>query len=231
MALTQSVLNQQQLSAIDPSWVLLDTCSTVSMYCNADLVHHITPCPENQELNIVTNGGSETFPYIATSKLLPVPVHFNPHSLANILSPSDVANIPGARLTMDTEIERAIVLHINDETITFHECKDGLHYYDTSTNKHSSTSFTGYSEQSLQFLQSVQENKQHYSQRQIAGADTARHIQAAIGFPGTTAFTNIIRNNLVRNSTITPDGIFRADRIYGPAPPLLQGKSIKSKPH
>ena len=36
--LTQFIMNQQELSTINPKWILLDTCSTVSIFRNKDLV-------------------------------------------------------------------------------------------------------------------------------------------------------------------------------------------------
>ena len=234
VTLAQFVLSQQELASINPNWILLDTCSTVSVYCNKKLVKDIHPCPPNQELHIVTNGGSESFPYTATANLLPISVHFNPHSLANILALSDVANIPGARLTMDTQIERAILLHINDAVYKFLECKDGLYYYDTSSDKNNiTTSLAHYNDFSLShscFLQRVDENKSFYTRRQIEGADTARKLQASIGYPSTTFFKHLVQHNHLRNCGITADDISRAERIYGPPPPLLQGKSTRTTP-
>ena len=205
VTLTQFVLNQQQLATINPNWILLDTCSTVSVFCNRKLIHDIQPCEPNQELHIITNGGSETFPYTATSNLLPIPVHFNPHSLANILSLSSVANIPGARITMDTHVEKAILLHVNGQTYKFLECQDGLYFYDTKhLPNHSNTMLSNYSApSSYHFLQRVDDNKAFYTRRQIEGADTARRIQASIGFPSTPVFKQIIQNNLIRNCGIT----------------------------
>ena len=229
VVLAQFVLSQHELTSINPNWILLDTCSTVSVYCNEHLVHNLKPCQPHQELDIITNGGSETFTSMATANIVPITVHFNPRSLANILSLGDVANIPGARLTMDTEVERAILLHVNGDIIKFHECKDGLYFYDTGAHKHSNATVSPYTS-SHSFVQRVDHNKALYSRKQIAGADTARRIQAAIGFPSTEAFKNIVSTNLIRNCGITADDITRADRIYGPPAPILQGKSTRSQP-
>ena len=113
----------------------------MSIYCNKDLAHTIAPCDKHQELNIITNGGSKVFQYMAAANLLLVLVHINLSSLANILSLSDVANIPGVWLTIDMEVEHAILLHVDNNIIKFHECHDGLYYYDINPNKCSNTSF------------------------------------------------------------------------------------------
>ena len=232
VTLTQFVLNQHELSTIDPTWILLDTCSTVSVFCNKELVTNITPCAEGDELHIITNGGSEIFKNTASLNLLPLQVHFNPASLANILSLSDVANLSGARVTMDTSQARAITLHYNNKKFLFQECQDGLYYYDTNHN-HSNTQFLNYSQTSPSspvFIQSVANNKLRYTHSQIEGADRARKLQAAIGWPSTPFFKHIVQNNLIRNCNITPDDISRAINIYGPPTPLIQGKSTRTPP-
>ena len=196
--------------------------------CNPELVKDIEDCPSGDELTVITNGGSEISKQRATAKLLPIDVHFNPHSLANILSLRNVANIPNARLTMDTAVDHAILLHVNDEIIRFTECRDGLYYFDTNHN-HSNPPLTQYPND-VTLLNMVQTNKQHYSTKEIKGADTARKIQASIGWPSTETFKTILTNNQLRNSNITADDISRAKRIYGPPPPLLMGKSTRSTP-
>ena len=222
--LTQFVLNQQERGTICSSWVLLDTCSTVSVFCSKDLVTDIQACTQDNALTVISNGGTEYFDKTATAKILPINVHFNSESLANILSLSDVANLPGARLTMDTNIDRAILLHYNGDTIQFKECRNGLYYYDTNVI-HSKPVLSPYS-----LLNTVADNKLHYSQKEIKGADVARKIQASMGWPSSQSFKHMINNNLIRNCGITSDDVSRAERIYDLPPPILKGKSTRSKP-
>ena len=226
---TQFVLTQQDHELINKSWILLDTCSTVSVCCNKSLVSNIKPCPKNDELTIVTNGGTQVFDNTADLNLLPLKVHFNEHSLANILSLSDVANLPGARVTMDTDLDRAIILHYNGQTLRFRECTDGLYFFDTDTlNKtHNSSKnlLTQYSKQKASFIHLVKHNKEFFTQREINGATKARTLQSQIGWPSNTGFKNIICNNLIINSGVTLDDVTRADFIFGTPTPLLKGKN------
>ena len=229
VTLAQFTLTQQSLEIINRNWLLLDTCSTVSVCCNKALVHDITTVTGNDELTIITNGGSQIFKQTATLNILPLPVHFNSNSLANILSLSDVANLPGARITMDSTVEKAINLHHNGVTLKFEECSDGLYFLDTSKYNPTKPSVTSYSK-SLSLLQTVNSNKEFYTKREIKGAEKARALQAQIGWPGTSAFKNIISSNLIRNSGITVDDVSRAEHIYGIPAPLLQGKMTRTKP-
>jgi hypothetical protein len=230
---TQFVLTQKDHEIIDKSWILLDTCSTVSVCCNKSLVSNIVPCTPNDELTIVTNGGTQVFDNTADLNLLPLRVHFNEHSLANILSLSDVANLPGARVTMDTDIDRAIILHFNGKTLRFHECADGLYFFDTKSldrQRNSKNLLTQYSTNKASFIQSVKSNKEFFTKREIDKAQQARNLQSKIGWPSNSGFKTIIRNNLLINSGITVDDVNRAELIFGIPTPLLKGKMTRSNP-
>ena len=64
-------------------------------------------------------------------QLLPLNVHFNSTSLANILSLSEVES--HYQVTMDTTFESAFNVHINDHTILkFLKCGTVLYYFDTA---------------------------------------------------------------------------------------------------
>ena len=220
-------LTQKKLELINKNWILLDTCSTVSVFCNDDLVTDIDDCLPGDGITVVTNGGSEHFKQIANLKLLPMRVHFNPDSIANILSLSDIANLEGARLTMDSSVERAINLHVNDSIIQFHECSDGLYYFDASKHNYNNHTVTPYC---TTLVQTVKSNKALYSKRDIQGADRARALQQQLGWPSDSAFTRIINDNLIQNSSVDIYDIQRAKHIYGTATPLLKGTMIRTKP-
>ena len=215
----------QNDSSIPSSWVLLDTCSTASVFCNSMLVNDLVVCSEDEELMIQTNGGGQSFDLKSTMKLFPIDVHFNSESMANILSLKDVAEMEGARITMDTLEERAITVHFQGNAYRFMEHKEGLYYLDINDIK-SNTKVSPYS-----FLGSVKDNKSYFTDNEIKGADEARQIQQEIGWPSITAFRNIIKNNLITNPEITIDDVNRAELIYGPATPLLQGKMTRVKPN
>ena len=57
----QFILNQSEGAHINPNWLLLDTCSTVSVVCNLVIVTNIRPCNNGEDLHIVTNGGTQFF--------------------------------------------------------------------------------------------------------------------------------------------------------------------------
>jgi hypothetical protein len=209
VTLTQFSLTQNEMEIIDQNWILLDTCSTVSVCCNPKLVDNITPVANDDGMTIVTNGGSQFFDKTADLKLLPLKVHFKQDSLANILSLSDVANLQGARITMDSEVEHAILLHYKERVYKFRECRDGLYFLDTNANNYSNQTITAYSDPTKQasFVQTVNSNKEFYTKSEIARANKAQLLQSQVGWPSTQAFIKYINNNLITNSGITSDGI------------------------
>ena len=212
---------------ISRSWILLDTCSTNSVVSNPNLVSNIRQCNENETLRINTNGGTKVYNQIGDLNLLPLRVHVNETSLANILSLKDVANVSGAKVTMDTSQSRSIqVLLKNNTSITFLEAHNGLYYMDTSDPmKHINVPINGYS-----FLSTVKSNKTSFTTQQIKGADRACSLQAILGWPSTTDFKSAVASNFIKNSPVTINDIDRAEFIYGPALPTLQGKMTRKQP-
>jgi len=97
ISLTQSNDNAVM---VDPYWILLDICSTNRVISNVGLVKNVRDCKPDDVLKIHTNGGVQTFHQIGDLKFLPLTVHVNPASMANILSLKEVANLDGVRVTL-----------------------------------------------------------------------------------------------------------------------------------
>ena len=212
---------------ISKSWILLDTCSTDSVVNNLSFVTDIRDCNEQETLKIHTNGGALAFTKLGILKFLPLSVHVNESSMANILAVSDVAAIDGVRLTMDSEQEKSISVHLPDGMVySFLQNDDGLYFFDTSNpGNHIKSSSNHYS-----FLSTVAENKQIFTRSQIAGADTARKLQAILGWPSVQDYRKYVAYNHIKNSPVTINDIDRAEHIYGPAMPILQGKMTRTTP-
>ena len=68
---------------------------------------------------VYTNGGSKNFTKMAPFKLLPMEVHFNPESMANILEIRVVASILGVYISMDSKKERVIIVEYKNHIIKF----------------------------------------------------------------------------------------------------------------
>ena len=223
------MLTQDDSFHIPKSWVLLDTCSTCDMSNNPDLVTHIRACTPNEVLLAYTNGGSQKFEQIADLRILPIAVHFKKNSMATILSAKTVSEIKGARLTMDTQVNKNITLALEDgRSIIFSPYKNGLYYFDTNTsvtNPKSKLELENYS-----FLNTVSDNKQYFSAQEIKGADTSRKLQEYLFFPDANTFKGYVNQNLLTNCEITADDINRGELIYGPLEPYIEGHTVRHTP-
>ena len=80
---------------ISKTWIFLDSCSVNTVFKNSDLVANIRTGSVNEELRMLTNGWSVTYKDVADCKLLPLKVHFNKDSLANVLFFKQFSKIPG----------------------------------------------------------------------------------------------------------------------------------------
>jgi hypothetical protein len=84
--LTQSAI-EDRYNAIPKHWIFLDSQSNISVFNSQHMISNIRPSP--QEVCSMTNGRQQTSTMIGDFKSLGV-VWFNPNSIANILSLSDV---------------------------------------------------------------------------------------------------------------------------------------------
>ena len=205
-------------------YVLLDSDSTVSIFCNPALLTDIHDVEE--PLYLETNGGGyQVSTQMGTVKDIG-PVWYNPNSIANILSLAQVRLV--RRVTMDTDDLPAFHVHKLDGTGTtvFAEHESGLYLFDASKNatstvaNHSNAPIIAYS-----YLQTVADNKSKFTARQVAAADDARKLYRLLGRPGHTRFLTTLRENHILNCPITVDDARRAEQIYGQDIAFLKGKT------
>ena len=93
---------------------------------------------------------------------------------------------------------------------------DDLHYHSTKNRE-------------ITLVQTVQENEEGYSQRQIQDAKEARDLYAKVGYPSARDFKTIISKNLILNCPLTASDVVRAENIYGQDIHALKGKITRTK--
>jgi hypothetical protein len=159
---------------IPPTWILLDSQSTVSVFNNRHLLSDIQTSPRT--LRVHTNRGTRLSTQMGHVQNFGH-VWFNPNSLANILSMAEVRKV--CRITMDTSVEPAMSVHPRDGSIMkFNEYKSGLYYFDTAAPK--TPNSTSFNVNAYLFLNTVEQTKQAYTRRKIEGADRARELYKEI---------------------------------------------------
>ena len=100
-------------------------------------------------------------------------------------------------MTYDSCKEKVFVVH-NTSTgdKKFIRSKGGLHYYDIGLNNNNKFSL----------LQTVHDNKQEFTKKEIAKANKARDLYIVIGRPGYQVFYNMLQRQLITNCDITMGG-------------------------
>ena len=219
--------SQHIMNILNKWWILIDTCSTCCVTNNPALLTSIQNCNKQDELNVITNGGSMRYNQMGKMKLLPLELHYNEQSLATILSFKAIVSMPGVHVSYDNLVEDAFhVILPNQFVLKFQPCENGLYYID-STKLNISQPIK---HANINLLSTVAQNKSFWTQKEIKGANDAREMQEALAWPGTNTFKHYIKNNLITNTSITTDDITRAELIAGPAEPILAGKMTRLPP-
>ena len=217
--------------SIPRSWLLLDSCSTDNVFNNGDMIGDIVGCTDDECLLMNANGGTMDYTLKSTLKMFPLPVYYNENSIANVISLFDLIQIDGIEITLDSKKAYGFNVVYGGKLYYFAPFENGLYYFDTREearsveNTNTNTDVSSYS-----LLQTIDDNKQFYTDREIKGAERARLLQEELGWPSDTHFNTILSENLITNSEITIDDAARAKHIYGPAKPLLQGQMTRSTP-
>ena len=206
-------------SGIDPSWVLLDSQSTISVFKNCDMLTNIRP--SDHVLRAVTNGGFQDSTLIGDFPNLGA-VWFNPASIANILSLSHVRQV--CRVTMDTSVDPSMIVHrLDGSRMIFREHACGLFVFDPVFNDHHAAD-TDYT-----MLSTVRDNKKLFTPRDVlANADAARRLYRLLGRPSDAEFLKILGSGSLLNCPVTAADAQRATTIYGPDVASLKGKTTRT---
>ena len=104
------------------------------------------------------------------------------------------------------------------------ECEDG--YYtqdlDEEVTKYLVFPYCG--------VQTVSENIEGFTDRQVQRANKARAAYHMAGAPGMKAFRTSVRSGLFKNFDITEKDVIMAEKIYGPGSSVLKGKTKRPTP-
>jgi hypothetical protein len=196
--------------------LLLDSCSSVNLVCNANLLHDIATV--EQHMHVRCNAGVRSTNQQGYLGNFPDPVWFNPDGAANILSLSSVKR--HYRVQFDSEGDDAfIVSNREGNTMRFTPTKNGLYSISDPSNKKTQ----------WLFFNTVTENKQLYSKREQKAAIQARTSQNIMMFPSTRQYMNIADKSLLRNNPIERADIVAAEDIYGSNIGSLKGKTVTHK--
>ena len=211
--MAQFTLQQQRHPVPDMKKVIvLDTGSSDNLFANKDLMDNVRPGPHS--IGMTTNAGE-----IVTNVRGDIGIFgqaWQEDSAAtNVLALSKVAD--KHRVTYDSAIEDAFNIHTPRKIMKFKRSVNDVYVYDPYNP-------------TVNMVQTVAENMEFYTPRQIARAKRAREFLQATGPPTVKDLRTIVRTNIMADCPVTEEDIALAEDIFGPDIGSIKGKTVRKKP-
>ena len=169
--------------ALPTTWLLLDSCSTTNMISNKSWLRNIHN--DGTSISVRCNAGKIRLTHKGYFGSYPEPVWFHPHGIANIMSLDNVAKY--FRITMDTEADNAMLLHMdNGLTTKFIPNGKGLYHHNLNTDDGGLWTF----------ITTVADKADKYTHRAIQRARAARRFQNIIMRPGARQLMDVAVSHL-----------------------------------
>jgi hypothetical protein len=77
-------------------------------------------------------------------------------------------------------------------------------------------------------VNTVEGNREGYTDRAFGAAKQARHAQGMVRCPSEKDFKDMVSSNMIRNCPVTLKDIDAANNIFGPNVASMKGKTVRS---
>ena len=161
---------------------------------------------------------------------LPLTVHHNPYSVANVFSCHDLDSIPGAYVYHNGKVDQDFYLIFDTgRVIRFIHCEEGhIYYYDADRPKNHEMKMDD-----LNLAQTLVNRKtaiKKMSKAAVLKAQKARSYQELLVFPSTADFREYVENTDVENLNITVEDVDRSVVLFGEPVASIRGKFKRPTP-
>ena len=216
---------------IDALWILLDTASTVTIFCNAIYLRNIRKA--KQATTIHTSGGTIVATLEGYLPFLRRWVAYHPDCLGNILSFRDVLDVH--HVSLNSRQSRSFIVHCLHgdsgrvtKKVHFRPSGTGLFYFDPVVDYNrtfkrfpeslnslsvSSNSSSNSEDGNVEVLNNqvevkantLEENLKAFSARQRTGIEKAREVYVEVGRPSNDKFLRIVKYRQLPNIPISEE--------------------------
>ena len=196
--------------------ILLDSQSSVDLFCNPALVSNLTR--SEQALHLSTNAG-----VLKTDLQAEVPgygkVWYHPKAIANVFSLARMAD--KYRVQNDSIVEDAFIVHGPNRQVKFHRISGNLYIW--VPNKQDIQAGTA-------LVNTLQENKSFYTDRQIQKAKLAKKLLSSMAYPTIDQLKAMVWMNLIQDNPVTLEDVDLIEKVYGKDVPTIKGKTTRKAP-
>jgi hypothetical protein len=195
--------------------ILLDSQSTMDLFCNAALVSKTHKSTTSMRLKI--NGGTMVVTWKATMPGYNKDVWFSTRAITNIIALSNL--IQQYRVKYDSDDKMFVVHRESQGKPNMEFCMQtcGVHYYDPRNEKH------------LAFVNTVSENKEGFTKMQIKGVELAQTLYKTLSNPSMKYFKCVIQSSHIKDCPVTFQDIDVDLKIWGKNIAALKGKTTRRK--
>ena len=222
VALTTIVLSsgiiesQPLLEAYD---ILLDSCATVSIFADENLVTNIRKTKTPIIVNGIGGKGLE-IDQIADAGSFGT-VYYHPEAIANIISQTSI--IDQKRLKVEyNSTNDLFTIHINPNKEYTFTRKGGLYVCNVSYL------LLGTNDYNIALVTTVTENESHFTKREVKAARAARDLKRVLGYASDHELLDLIKTG-IKDSPVDEVDVHRAHQIYGKDLGEVKGKTVRRK--